>query len=786
MKGLLSHPNLRLSEHIAQVRLAMEGIWQWHSPALMTEGIKALALKAVDVHDTGKGTQPFQEYIVDPESYRGDRQEKAHSPLSLVLTLLLQEKDAAPALETLMLAAVVSGHHRGMPCLPGKNFIEEAYISKTLDDFAGGKIAKTLKRQIATLDSVSLAKETGVDITGLDLTNNPIRRAKKYLLQKIMPAFHALSLEEQVMFRLRSQLLFSLLLEADKAFLAVLDPQTYLNRKPRYWQVDWIEKKLGPGSNSPVNTLRKKARGEVVRRMAVNSSNSGLYSLTAPTGIGKTLLAATWALTLREKLEKINKVPPKIIVVLPYLSIIDQTAEEYRAILTAGGQEVDGAWFLTSHSLADRRYAEWLEEKTEPFFIDTWRTELVITTYDQFLLSLLDPRVRYQMRFHNLCDALIIMDEVQSLPCRMWQLLQAVLTGLAKVGHSRVLLMSATLPSFVPATFPLLENYRDYFKEFSRYELRLNVQEKTNIKDFCELLNYRLEVWLQKGSRVLITLNTRRSARTIYDYLKECWPQKFSDIPLFFISADVTPKDRLRKITLIKEGKPCIVISTQCIEAGVDIDLDLVIRDFSPWDSIVQIAGRCNREGKSGKWLPVEIVDLTTEQGRRYCEMIYDEVSLAVTRKLLGSLTVIKENEVLALSDQYFAALDKKKDTGLKHLKKFARWQEDLPVRELLRGKEREKYTFLVMAQDPSLREEMIAANEVDDRWERREAWRKLAGRIAAIAVDIYARPGFQPEEIATEFLGHWILKEGYYDSDCGLKISSREVQSETSSTLVF
>jgi len=88
------------------------------------------------------------------------------------------------------------------------------------------------------------------------------------------------------------------------------------------------------------------------------------------------------------------------------------------------------------------------------------------------------------MRFHNLCDALIIMDEVQSLPCKLWQLLDAVLNGLSKEGNSQILLMSATLPPFVSETTPLLENYDEYFRSFSRYELHLHIGEKLDVQIF--------------------------------------------------------------------------------------------------------------------------------------------------------------------------------------------------------------------------------------------------------------------------------------------------------------
>ncbi len=785
MKSLKSHPDLFLREHIAQIELAMDGIWQWHSEKLVSEKVKWLSRKLARLHDLGKGSDAFQEFIEDPASFRGDPMEKAHTPLSLFLTLLLSKEKRWTPLDSLILAASAYGHHRGLPNLPSRKFGENISSSRTLDDFTGGYIARTLIKQLPTLDLLTLEQETGINLERFCLSNKSLREADRFLQKKIMPEFHALTLEEGVDFRLKAQLIFSFLLEADKAFLAVPDPKAHLDRNPRPWQAAWVDQKIGKCQENSVNLLRKKARTEVLKNI-IDKQQGGIYYMTAPTGIGKTLLAATWALRKRETIEKSSDIPPKIIVVLPYLSIIDQTAKEYRSLLEMSGQEVDGSWFLTSHSLSDRKYAPWIEESAEHFFIDTWRTELVITTYDQFLLSLVEPRARYQMRFHNLCDALIIMDEVQSLPCKLWQLLSAVLHSLAGMGNSQILLMSATLPPFVSEAVPLLENYEEYFKAFSRYQLQFLMSEKCHIQDFCEDLGARLNDWLKERKRVLVTLNTRRSARKVYDHLRHNCPEKYKNIPMFFLSADVTPKDRLRKIELIKNQQPCIVVSTQCIEAGVDIDMGLVIRDFAPWDSIVQIAGRCNREGESGRWLPVEIVDLVDEKGRRYSEMIYDDgVALHETRRLIEPFPVIKEEDILPISEAYFERLDKLKDTGKQHLERFCRWQEDVSVKELLRGKEREQYTFLVIEQDPGLKEAMVDANRIDDRWKRREAWRKLAGRIAEVSVNVFAQRAFSPQEIATEFLGHWVLRKGYYDSEGGIMLENNFGNSD-GDTLVF
>lgn len=771
-----SHPHLFLKEHIEQVGKALEGICNWHSPETITPSIKNLLERLVVLHDMGKGTSAFQEYIKDPPKYKGARDEKSHTLLSLVFTLVKAMDEGWDELDTLILAAAAKGHHGRLPTVPEKRIGGASCSKWDIDNFAGGERARLIKKQLGMVNISAIAKETGFEFERviqsgiIKDTSGFLVTLKKFLINRVITKLFTLSTEEAVDFRLKAQLVYSMLLEADKAFLAVSDPARYLKRDARQWQVRWIDQHIGTPQDSVTNRLRQKVRSEVIDAIEKNEKeNERVYSFTAPTGSGKTLLAATWAFKLREKTATEPGAPPKIIVVLPFLSIIDQTTKVYGSLLQAGGYEADGAWLLTSHSLSDRNYGEWLEEEEKPFYVDTWRSELIITTYDQFLMSLMDTAARYQMRFHNLCDAVIIMDEVQSLPCRLWQPLQKIFKSLVTICNSRILLMSATLPPFISDAVLLLPRFENYFASCKRYILCFRTKEKLSIEQFCEEVESRQPAWVEENKRVLITLNTRRSARKVRDTLAGL-SLTASGTPVYFISADVTPRDRLEIIKNIKADKPCIVVSTQCIEAGIDIDMDLVIRDFAPLDSLVQIAGRCNREGKKAR-CQVEIVDLVDEEEQRYSEMIYDPVHLQVTRNLIKDISEVLEEDVLELSNGYFQGLFSQKDTGGVHLKRFAHWQEDIPVYELLRGKDKRQYTFLVLWQDPQLKEDMAKANNEVDRWRRREAWKKLAGRIALISVNVYARSGFYPQHIADEYLGHWILREGYYSSERGLLV---------------
>lgn len=381
-------------------------------------------------------------------------------------------------------------------------------------------------------------------------------------------------------------------------------------------------------------------------------------------------------------------------------------------------------------------------------------------------MALMDGKARYQMRFHNLCDSLIIMDEVQTLPCKLWVPLNNIFKTLVERGNSKILAMSATLPGLLSDTTELIDNYQDYFRQFGRYRLILKHQQSQSLDAFCRNIGGRLSSWIDQGLRVLITLNTRSSAREVRDFLEQEGLE-----PLFFISADVTPRDRLRAIKVIKENKPCFVVSTQCVEAGVDIDLDLVIRDFAPLDSIIQIAGRCNRNFKKSR-CDVEVVSLVNSNGRLFCEIMgYDPIHLQETRIALSVAKEINEENILDYCNRYFASLTAKKDTGTEITEYFARWKEIPSVRELLRGKEHEQYHFLVIEQDPELKRELESAVKISDKWERRRTLRSLTGRMALIEVSIYAKPGFDPEDIADRCGNMWLLHEGIYSAQRGLEI---------------
>ena len=755
MSELLSHPHQTLQTHIHDVVKAAEWAINNHSNILFDKNplLRDLTMRAVDAHDLGKGSKAFQEYIRNPKGFRGAPIAKAHSPLSMLLVLRLAQQEGWAALDTLSIAAAVAGHHSGMP-------LAEDLPSLLLDTIP----AYVWKNQLTDLPIPELAIHTGLPVQGLSLSSDIITEAD-YLEYDLLETLNELSLLDALKLRLNTQFVLSVLLEADKTFLAV--DKEYRKRLQIPKEIDIplssVDEHLSGKPESPLNIRRTKVRQEVLAATDPQME-AGIHTVTLPTGMGKTMVAASWALKLRNMLKKDNQFS-KVVIVLPYLSIIDQTVQEYWELLgDLGTPDV----LLQMHSISDRVFDPEMDGSSNDFFIDTWQSPFVITTFDQFLLALFGPRAKHLMRYHNLYDALIVMDEVQTLPCKLWDSMNHLFQTMTQVGNARFLVMSATQPGFLTRATELVANPKKEFANFQRYQLVLKHGNKQPLADFTSSIIDRLSEFEDK--RVLITLNTRRSARYVRDALEEeCVA------PLFFISADVTPKDRLVSIQRIKEGKPCIVVSTQCVEAGVDIDMDLVIRDIAPFDAIVQIAGRCNRNDKKPR-CDVEIVYLANENGQDFARMIYDEYSLQETHKVLDKRETIREEEIYELCSRYFNALGRR-DTGKDITENFAYWREIPSVRELLRGKERDKYEFIVAKEDPGLIEAIAEAHNIEDRWEKRRAIRKLAGRIGRVTVSVYAKQGWDPEDFADACGPFWILRDEYYQSERGLVLPESETE---------
>ncbi len=313
----------------------------------------------------------------------------------------------------------------------------------------------------------------------------------------------------------------------------------------------------------------------------------GFFSLTVPTGGGKTLASMAWALLHAVRHEK-----DRIIIVIPYTSIIVQTAAVLRDIF--GAENV-----VEHHSHLQPDSND--ERSPSQLAAENWDAPIIVTTNVQFFESLYACRTSRCRKLHNICNSVVILDEVQMLPVEFLQPILDILQSLQSSFKTSILFTTATLPVFTgrigtgqkafnglksPVT-EITSVHDHLFEAFKRVELHWPESTVTFDDLAGELSGYDC---------VLCIVNTRKEARELYQRM----PEGTLHLSRMMCSAHIMEVIKLIKQKL-KDNEPVRVISTQLVEAGVDIDFPVVYRAFAGLDSIIQAAGRCNREGKLNK-----------------------------------------------------------------------------------------------------------------------------------------------------------------------------------------
>lgn len=325
----------------------------------------------------------------------------------------------------------------------------------------------------------------------------------------------------------------------------------------------------------------------------------GIYSLTLPTGSGKTLIGLEIANHLNAK---------TLIYALPYISIIDQNAKIAQFIYKEVQQD---------HHLASAIIAETpLDHFVQAFRY--WLSPVIVTTFVSLWDTLYSPHYNATMNFHRLQNSVIILDEVQILPPQYWSGFLKTMNYLTQKMNITLIMMTATQPSS-GQTQELSD--RCFFPE-KRH--RYHFTQETNLNGIFSQVD--------PAKNTMIILNTRKSALNAYRLAKE----KLQNT--YFLSKWIIPKERIKRIEEIrlqeKAGKKRHLITTQLVEAGVDLDFDHVIRDMAPLDCLVQSGGRCNRNLRI-KEGTITICELVDDLNRPYASYVYDKILLNVTKSLL-------------------------------------------------------------------------------------------------------------------------------------------------------
>jgi len=333
----------------------------------------------------------------------------------------------------------------------------------------------------------------------------------------------------------------------------------------------------------------------------------GFFSLTVPTGGGKTLSAMAFALA-HAKANELRRV----IVVIPYLSIIEQNAAEYRRILDS---EHKGIVLENHSSVKPHDNANEEENSRLELIAENWDAPIVVTTSVQFIESLFASSPSRTRKLHNIARSVVIFDEVQTLPTHLLQPMLNVFRELTANYGVSFKGYSATQPAF--------RNSPSLPDGFHESEIQEIAPVPAELYKTLRRVVYKLETraeplaWetlaeqLAAAPQCLCVVNLTRHARELWEVLDKTLREKYctggdngefpKNLRPIHLSSAMCPAHRLALIRLIrlrlKAGKPCRVVSTQLIEAGVDVDFPAVWRAMGPLDSIVQVAGRCNRKG---------------------------------------------------------------------------------------------------------------------------------------------------------------------------------------------
>lgn len=639
-------------------------------------------------HDLGKYSAFFQDYLLGIEGVDPNLKQHAKFGGFTLFQKYIKTKDEFLAI---VAAYLIIHHHKSLTDISDlKRFVgtEDAVVQK--DYFL---------QQAATMSEYlsQIAAEIGDDDL-VDFVQYPDREFNK--------AIFNLNKNPKIENYFLINYLFSLLIEADK-----LDA----SKTVMYSRVELpallVEKRIGEVSFQRYNSaelklltqnqLRAYVRGVVIKHLENDAIlNQRLFTLTAPTGIGKTLTALDFALRLKEKIRNKEGYEAQIIYALPFINIIEQAIKEYDKVFEGNGrvlahyQFADAFEQLTKSNVLDPDENPAYNQQT--MLLDTWQSDVVITTFVQFLQTLIGNRNKLLKKFNHLAGAIVILDEVQTIRLNHLPLVGAAIHYLSKFLNTRVLLMTATKPKTFDLanreiiaeqkgeekaqSLELLTDFESVFSAFKRTKI-VPLIEKT-VTDEQQFIKDYFSVHWQTSQSCLIVCNLVKRSVNVFEAVKEYVEESGYKNLVYYLSTNIISATRLQVIQDVKRdllaGLKPVLISTQAIEAGVDLDFDMGFRDIGPIDSIIQVAGRINRENSPERWdSPLYVIDFDD------CTKIYERLTTTQARKALELGikkfgTEIREEHYLELIETYYESLSAEDAKSFSDARKFFKGMKKL------------------------------------------------------------------------------------------------------------
>lgn len=507
------------------------------------------------LHDLGKYSLPYQERLHGGKKVN-------HSTAGAKIAV---EKWGKPMGQ--MMAFCIAGHHAGLA-----NGAKQGNNRGTLAD----RLSEQFGNQIPKLENTW---QQEIHLPDRIKSPNQFKPSKKH------PYFS---------YSFFTRMIYSCLVDADfldtEKFYAIhqnkpIQRGNYPALSELHTQFNqYIQTFRQPEKFSELNQLRTQILDHAISQA---TQEKGLFSLTVPTGGGKTFTSMAFALE-HAKVHELRR----IIYVIPFTSIIEQNAREFKKAFGELGEQA----VLEHHSNFDDSQLEDKGDSQDKLrrASENWDMPIVVTTAVQFFESLFADRSSRCRKLHNISGSVIILDEVQLLPLNLLRPIMMAIEELAQNYRCSVV--------FCTATQPAIQAKQGFYNGFENIrELAPNPDElfdklrRTTVRHIGVQSDEQLLQKLAENEQLLIIVNNRRHARSLYDGAKDL-------DGIFHLTTLMCAKHRtlmLEKIReRLKQGSPCRVIATSLIEAGVDVDFPAVMRAEAGLDSVVQAAGRCNREGK--------------------------------------------------------------------------------------------------------------------------------------------------------------------------------------------
>lgn len=564
-------------------------------------GLEKTAYLAGIIHDLGKFSENFKNYI--EKAANGEKVQRGSVNHTFAGVRFLLEKHSDKQLSGFsdivleIIAYAVGAHHGLFDCV---------------DDNNNNGFTKRIQKE--GIDYLNAAQEFLKICCSKQDIEDLLKQSEKECLpvfneiEKLADNADAKIQNTQITFYIGflARLILSAIIEADRSdtsqFMNGYSEKTVKNISEIWINcIKNVEQKL---STMPLDKPINKARAQISALCAeAGNLESGIYRLNLPTGAGKTLTSLRYALHHALKHNK-----KRIIFTMPLLSIIEQNAGIIHEYI--GNEDI----LLEHHSNVIETDETGELDKRE-LLIESWNVPIIITTMVQLLNTLFAGKTSNIRRMQALCNSIIVIDEVQTVPDKMLSLFNLALNFLAQICNATIILCSATQPCFEKTMYPLDKSVKDLItltKEQETVFKRVRLEYKGEM-DWEELADFAAGI-LEENNSLLLVCNTKNEAAVMFNLL--C--SKIKDVKAFHISAGMCTAHRKETIKEMQEAlenkqQKVLCVSTQVIEAGVDVSFARVIRLLAGMDNIVQATGRENRNREFDGLAPGYIVRLKGE-----------------------------------------------------------------------------------------------------------------------------------------------------------------------------